>query len=219
MTNINTKGFDSYQSQEYNKKQILMEELKKAGINSQALWIIEGDNGRADFRLIMQGVTSNFEVVRDYHNNVRVRAYPYKYYSNVDSYKRGAIHKDVYTSNNMRVITLKKLEEKIREELEYHAQCDKVQNETAGKVANFLKKLEESKEIVKYYRNYDKTKITGGYIEKNGITYNFEINDNGYISENVKTHFTGSKSLDIFQALSNNSYKFDDFVTSDDLPM
>jgi hypothetical protein len=216
---INKKNFDSYMTQEYNKKEALQAELIASGVPAFNLCIIEGDNGRADYRLILDNGGEQFEVRRDYHNNIHVVLREYKHYSNVDSYKRGEIYKAVYKSNNMKSITLKKLETKIAEELAYHAQCEKVQNETAGKVTAFMKKLEESGEEVKYYKNYDKTRITGGYIEKNGITYNFEINDNGYISENVKTHFTGSKSLNIFKALANNTYKFDDFVTAEDLPM
>lgn len=216
---INTKTFDDYQQREYNAKQFLMEELKKAGIPSQNMHITEGDNGRADFRLVLQGETMNFNVYRDYNNNVHVLAYPYRYNNNVDSYTRSQIYKDIFKSNNMRVITLKKLQEKMREVEAYEKAMTAKNDENTNKVAVFLKKLEESGEIVKYYRNYDKTKITGGYIEKNGIVYNFEINDTGYISENVKTHFTGSKSLDIFKALSDNKYRTVDFLTSEDLPL
>lgn len=200
---INTKKFDTYQMQEYNKAQALMDELKKAGIESQRLWIEQGDDSRADFRLILQDKEYNFRVNRDYHGNVNMHIYPYKYYS-IDSYDRAKIAKEVYTSKNMKVITLKKLSEKIAEEVAYHEKMQALENDSKNAVQKFLDELSASGEEVVYHKNYEKTRITGGYITKNGLQYSFEISDSGYISQKISLHYDVKTTLETFKKLSDN---------------
>jgi hypothetical protein len=211
---INTKKFDDYQMKEYNNKQDLMADLKKAGVSSQSLWIEEGDNGRADFRVIMNTEKAQMLVNRDYHGHVSVSVYPYRRYDRVDSYKAGEIRKAVYTSNNMKAITSKKLAEKIAEEILFHEKMDALNNANADKVAQFLAMLEASGEVIRYtYRDYytDAPKqINGGYIERNGLEYSFEIGDGGYISQKIRTDYRANTTLETFQALADNKYQHND---------
>ena len=211
---INIKTFDEYQTREYKAKQDLMAELKSAGVASQSLWIEEADNGRADFRLIMQTEKHNMLVNRDYRGIATVSIYPYKRYDRVDYHKAGEIRKEVYISNNMRVITNKKLAEKIAEEILYHEKLEALNNENADKVAQFLAMMEASGEVIRYsfkhYNEEEPKQITGGHIDRNGLEYSFEIADNGYISQKIRTDYRANTTLETFQALADNKYQHND---------
>ena len=211
---INTKKFDSYQLEEYNKKQNLMAELKSlANVPSQSLWIEQGDNGRGDFRLIMQGEKYNFLINRDYNKNVTVSIYPYQRYARVDYHKAGEVRKSIMLSNNMKIITVKKLAEKIAEEIKLHEKLTDLDRDNADKVAEFLGNIKASGEVVRYSYKYQESgdttpkQITGGYIERNGLEYSFEISDSGYISQKIRTNYRASTTLETFKNLADNKYQ------------
>lgn len=191
-----------------------MADLKKAGVSSQDLWIEEGDNGRADFRVIMNTEKAQMLVNRDYRGLVSVSVYPYRRYEKVDHYKAGEIRKAVYTSNNMKAITSKKLAEKIAEEVLYHEKMEALNNENADKVAQFLAMLEASGEVIRYsfkhYNEEEPKEITGGYITRNGLEYSFEIGEGGYISQKIRTDYRANTTLETFKALADNKYQYND---------
>lgn len=207
---IDTKNFDTYQLEQYNAKQTLMLELKKVGVESRNLWIVEGDNGRADFRLILQGENRQYEVSRDYKGIVTIHSTPYMRFDRVDNYKASELRKAIYLSQNMKVITLKKLNEKIAEEELYILRMTELNNENENKVADFLKAIKASGEKVTYtYSDYytdTPKKINGGYIERNGLSYHFEISDSGYISQKITTDYRDTTSLEVFKKLADNKY-------------
>jgi len=198
--NIKTIDFDEYQLRELQNAITLAEEVNALDYNVE---ILQGDNSQSDFNVIIEG---KYQIRKaSYTGHVRVSEYPYSYNSELSSYTKAELYRK-YKLDNMKVLTKKKLQQRLdnvdMEQAELKAESIKV----IDKKAEFLESVKHLP-IVYSYKDYDKKdEITGGSLVKNGIEFEFSFSQDGYISKKVTIHYTVNHNLDDFLKLSDNKY-------------
>ena len=168
--------------------------------------VIKGEN-MSDFSVVFTAKNKTFTITQDWKGYCYVYLYPHKIYNNVSSYKQQEL-RERDTTKKMKVITKKKLDAKIDIEIAYNDAMEKINKETADNVAKFLAEIKKKYPLVKYLRNYEGDKITGGWIVKNGIEYSFEISNDGYISQKIRlenSYFEDYQKA--FNQLSDNKFR------------
>lgn len=124
---------NNYETEQKERADSLANEIKTK-TSFQDVKVIKGDNGYMDFRVILKYDGIDFDVRKDHRDNILVCRIPYIYYLNISNYKQREARKEIYTSQNMKVITEKKLLEKINEEVIFSNKMEKLQKEnTANK--------------------------------------------------------------------------------------
>ena len=208
--------FDDTEKEYYSRALNLSSELSNNHIKNE---ILRGE--RLSFLIITEQNGNTYQISRQWKGEISISKYPYIRYEKVSRETERAIRESIYKSKKMKVITNKKIMEKIAEEQTFHEEMKKANEEKAEKVNKFIKKILSSGEPFKlgYKREYytdeqgqyelkDTEEIQHGYLERNGITYSFEISNEGYISESITlSHRYHDNNLQTFQALSDNKYK------------
>ena len=110
---------NDYEKEYKNKAERLANEIKTK-TSFQDIKVIKGDNGLSDYRIILRYSDMDLQINNNWKDNISLSIYPYKFYNGISSYKQSEIRKEFFVSNNMKVITEKKLLEKIVEEIQYH---------------------------------------------------------------------------------------------------
>lgn len=218
-TTIDVTTLEGVAVEYYNKALKLAEELQAVGYDN--LEILKGEDSWCSYNLFLTVDGATFMVSRNYKKAVSLSLSPYRYYSNVSSSKRSEIYKNTFISNNINVITKKKLDNAIKEELQYHECMATLNDESLDKIQHFLSKIKalESEYTVNYNWNYgdfkssetherEKTNISGGYITKHGIQYYFSIDySSGYITEKLALDLISDNKIEDFKNLANNNYR------------
>lgn len=215
MNKINKKTLNEYQLRDCEQAETLQKELVTLGFMASR---VEMDNDQ-NFEVIFFDGTHEYKITRAKYrdNELSVQRMPYNHYSEVSHTVRGEVYKATHKSNRVLVSTQKKVQTLIDEENEYSEAMEAKQKEAQAKIAAFLQELVTLDVEVKYHHemNYSnasdnqptKGKITGGYIERNGIEFSFELGQDGYISKKIRVSYQSETSLAVFMALSDNKYK------------
>lgn len=211
MTKINRKALDATQLQYLALAEELQENLISCGF--MATRIEKAPDDRCTFHVIFFDGTYDYRIYRDYRGNVNVVRHEYKNYPNVSSSTRGEVWKRQKDTGNVKVITAKKIQAKIDAENAYHAEMQTLDAAAIDKAAAFIAEvqaLEEQGVTVKWQheRTHDDTqgKVSGGYIERGGLEYSFEISQDGYISKEMRVSYVPETTLEVFMQLSDNKY-------------
>lgn len=169
--------------------------------------VYKGTNGRTDWRVSFQDKMGNtFEVNRDWKGYVHVNLVPHKYYKYVSNEAQHQAAKNIYTSQKMKAITLRKLAEKMEEARAFRQVCEDLNAKAADIRTEFLAKFKGMD--VQYRYDTDEPKnIIGGTIIRGGLSYEFSIHKDGYISEHINVHYDVDKNLDTFMKMSANKLK------------
>ena len=195
----NKKKLDTIELEYLTKAETLQAELIASGF--MASRVHKGED-RTDFHVVFFDGTHDYLIKRDYQNNVYVTRKDYGNYQNVSSSTRGEIYAK-YKGDNMKVITAKKLQNKIDAENSYHAEMEAKEAEAVKKVSDFLATLDGLG--FKYSKN-DSGAVNAGEIVKGGIEYAFTVHQDGYISQKISIYYAVNNTLEDFKKLSDNKY-------------
>ena len=173
---------NEYKQREKDNKQILADEFIKLGYKAE---LVADKNNAGDFDIVLN---NSYRIQKtDYTKIIDIFEYPYKRYDNVSSYKQAEIRKETETSNNMKVLSKKKIDEKLAEINNYVSKMEMLELEYSRKIADFLfVELKNAKDKL----GKDTKIIIGkdnksGYIEKNGLMYEYQVCENGYIEQKI----------------------------------
>lgn len=220
-TTINTSEFkNTYSIGYYNEAMRLAEQLEFVGYNDIEVLLIEECS---NFQIVLTVDGNKFRVSRDYDKNILISLLPYNNFGNVSMEKRKEVYNNTFVSNKIKVVTKKKIDNYIIETLAFNEKMQQLNNESLEKIKNYLatiKQLENEYNVSYNWNGYTeynnvtdthdriRTTISGGYITKNGIQFNFEIDYNtGYISEKVILEYSYNENkIDMFKKLSDNKY-------------
>lgn len=192
---INTKELNEYQLENYNKELAFSNEIKEYGYNTEV--IINDSNP-------LTLIDSKYYIRKQYQGEYTVALYPYPSYPHVSHYTQRDIRK-LDTSNKVKTLTKKKIDQLIAIENDYHAQMAKLEEEYTQKHIDFLQSIKNLP--VTYTKDYNNN-INGGEITKNGIEFTFLLNQDGYIQKDIKIHYNYkvNNDIDTFLKLSDNKY-------------
>ena len=220
-TTIDTTKFENtYSIGYYNNVMDLAAQFEKVGYTDLEVFLIEECS---NFQIVLTVDSDKFRVSRDYDKNISISLLPYNNFGNVSMSVRSEVYKSIFTSNKIKVITKKKIDNYIQETLAFNEKMQQLNNESLEKIKNYLATIKqlENEYNVSYnwngYTEYNKvtdthdrirTTVSGGYITKNGIQFNFEIDYNtGYINEKVTLEYSYSEDkINMFKKLSDNKY-------------
>lgn len=174
--------------------------------------VIKGED-RTDFHVKMAAGDTFLRVRKDYNGYIDIARYDYPRYAKLSQ----RTVSDVYAknvTNNMKVPTLKKVVDKINAITRTHDELERLQKYAIEKHRMFLCDIEALKLPVVYSYNYtindehkrENTDIKGGHIIKNGIQYEFELCEDGYVSQKVALHYSVSNTMQDFVLLADNKY-------------
>lgn len=179
--------------------------------------VVKGED-RTDFHVKMTVADEFFRVSKDYNGNIQIALYTYEHYKKISSSTRHEVYKK-YTTNNMKVPTLKKVVEKVNACTRERDELRALERNAKEKQRMFICDIEALKLPVQYEYNSEyytdkngnytqqKTDIKAGTIEKNGVQYSFEFCDDGYISQKVSLHYSVPNTMAAFVSLSENKYQ------------
>jgi len=189
---------NTWQQEEKTKAETLKNEFVKLGFNAE---VIQSDD---DSFVIIDG---KYRVMKDYTGHINFFKYPFKKYNNIDSYKKNQIvEKFTANLNKMKVLSVKKVNERLRAIDGYILELEQLEHEYSLNIDNFIKSVQNEKNLIWHY-DYDKIKKIGGKIERNGLTFSFSFDTNGYIKQNIEIHYSTDENLDTFKKLSDNKYQ------------
>lgn len=194
------KTKDSYQLEQFALAEKLVKELEPFALDVK---IVEGDDSRADYRVIMAINGIEYRVRRDYRGYVTVSRLPYTYYSHqeVSSSRYHEISEKHYTGiTNMKVITAKQLEKYVTAEDAIYKEVLELEAQSKAKKQEFLDSIKGFD--VRFWG----TNKEEGEIVKNGIRLKFTLEANGYIYKRIEIDSSVDNNLESFKALSNNKY-------------
>jgi len=160
--------------------------------------VVKGED-RCTFHVYLSTGGQVYRVNKDYRGNITVNRKDWGIYQGISSHKRAEVYK-LDTTQNMRVVTAKKLKAKIEAEEAYHAEMARLEKENARKIADFRASVEDLG--LEWCRDN-----TEGRVIKNGIEYKAVIHDDGYISEKVSIYYSVDNTADRFRQISDNKYK------------
>lgn len=128
-----------------------------------------------------------------YRKKYNIFAHFERMYPNVDHYQRREIQEKKISPKNIGALTTKKINEWIKYYEEINEELKVKNNINADKIQQFMNRLIELTIPVQWYKNGK-----AGYIDnkEKGLTYSFEILENGYIKEDIR--ITKSCNLDTF---------------------
>jgi len=198
--NIKTIDFDEYQLRELQNAVTLAEEVNTLDYNVE---ILQGDNSRADFIVIIDG---KYQIRKlSYTGYITVSEYPYSYNSELSSYTKAELYRK-YKLDNMKVMTKNKLKQRLENVDMEQAELKAESIKAIDKKAEFMESIKHLP-IVYSYKDYEKKDdIVGGSFVKNGIEFEFSFSEDGHISKKVSIHYTVNHNLDDFLKLSDNKY-------------
>jgi hypothetical protein len=104
---------------------------------------------------------------------------------------------------------------KVQAWIDYNRQIDEEQKIQSAKkqhaVSEFLREFKQAGGIARQkvhdWENANTTGTWDGRLEKNGVLFEFSIDDSGYISKKLSLHYSVNHNLANFKALANNQYK------------
>lgn len=200
---IDKTKLDSTQLDYLSQAEKLQAELIEQGF--MASRIEKGEN-RCDFKVIFFDGVNDYEIRRDYQQNIHVNRVKWGNYSHVSSSERGDLYRK-YNSNNMKVLSARKLQQKIDLENAYHNEMQEKENKAVEKQREFLESI---KNLPFNYSREDyndpKSEIKSGFCVQNGIEFSFELSQDGYISKKISIHYNVDNSIESFLKLSDNKY-------------
>lgn len=220
-TTIDTTKFENqYSIGYYNSAMDLAGQFEAVGYTDLEVILIEECR---NFQIVLTVDGNKFRVSRDYDKNISISLLPYNNFGNVSMEKRKEVYNNTFVSNKIKVITKKKIDNYIQETLAFNEKMQQLNNESLEKIKNYLatiKQLENEYNVSYNWNGYTeynnvtdthdriRTTVSGGYITKNGIQFNFEIDYNtGYISEKVTLEYSYNENkIDMFKKLSDNKY-------------
>lgn len=202
---FNKTKIDQVQLEYLVKAEKLQAELIKNGFLASR---IEKGEDRTDFKVIFFDGEHDYIVRRDYNDNISIVRSDWPRYKHVSTSRNNEVYKNIHKSNNVKVITQKKLQTLLDEVKEYHGILEQLNEEIKNKNQAFLETLE--KLPVEYHReDYQnpKSDIKSGEIIQNGIIYEFEIFQDGYISQKISIDYRVNPTIENFLKLSDNNLK------------
>lgn len=123
-------------------------------------------------------------------------------FKNLSHYQISNIREKFTEPRGVGVLNKKKVADWIKHEQDVYLALKEEDEKLNDKVGSFIKKIENEKKL-KWHFYDDKNQVYRGSILKNGIEYNFSI-ENGYITEKVSINYEVSNSLESFKILSDN---------------
>jgi len=200
---------NEYQQRDYDNMVMLAQELS-AYYPSK---VVADDDHHI---IVMTRGDKAYQVRKDYRGIIDAWEYPHTHYEHVSNSTAHEIRKK-YPTQNMRVLSQKKIDAKLDAVDAYHAEMREKESEATDKTASFIREIEASglpvqwehetsTDWVNNERVVTKGKRTGGRIIKNGIEFSFSFSHDGYISKDMEIHYSVTDTLENFIALSNNQY-------------
>lgn len=159
--------------------------------------VVKGED-RCDFSVILKHGGQAYRVNKGYDGNITIHRQDWGQYPNVSSQVRGEIY-TAHKLGNMKVLTAKKIQERVDAEEAYHADMAKAEAEHAAKVSEFMKTL------VGLPVRYSEDKKRGD-ITTNGIRFSFEILQSGYIHKELRLDYGVDANALNFTKLAANHY-------------
>lgn len=196
-------NYDSIQQEYLQKAKELQNELIFQGFLGTR---IEKGEDRCSFKVIYFDGVRDYLITRDYKNNISVSRLEYARYNNVSSHERAQVYAK-YKGQNMKVITPKKLQAKIDAENAIHQELEDLEKRAVDKSNAFIeemRKLEKQGYDVKF--SIQDEMVKGGRVEKNGIIFDFDISQDGYISKRIKIDYKVDSTIESFIKLSDNKF-------------
>lgn len=185
---------------EYNN---LETELNALGVYS---WLSTYDSDRDQFNCftIIDGVTVNFSP-KNYQKRYGVFIYENKPYIKWEDTKK--IREKLEKPNEIGILHINKVKAWVNYVLEINHQEWELSKEKQARVKAFLS---EFKNAGGQYNEPSSGYNSGGYsgrIEKNGLEYSFEIDDTGYIKQDIRVSYLETRhKLDAFLKLADNKF-------------
>lgn len=200
---------NEYQKRDYDAMQLFARELS-AFYPAQ---VIPHDDHHI---IVMTRNGKQYQVRKGWKGEIDVFEYPYMAYPRVSHSTRGEIVKE-HKTQNMRVLSQKKLDAKMDAIDTIHATLTAKEEAATDKRADFLKALDACGVPVTYHHDTRtdfkdgeritiKGEITGGYMVRNGIEFTFSFSQDGYISQKVEVHYSANNNIHTFLKLSDNKY-------------
>ena len=194
---------NEYQKRDFDAQQLIADQFIKLGYTAK---LIEQQNEKNRFDIV---INEKYQVSKDYNQNINLWEYPYKTHSNISSYKRAEIYKKHFVSNKMKVINKSKIDAKLKEIDAFNNELNETQAKYENRNILFLtrdlpqaiKQLGKKAEIITGNDN------KSGYITKNGLMYEYCIQQDGYIKQDITLRYyndNNTSTLDAFIKLSDN---------------
>jgi hypothetical protein len=162
---------------------------------------IEKGENLTDYNAVFFDGESDYIIRRDHHNEVIVSDFKYRQYENVSNHTSSGIYKK-YHNGSFKVITAKKIQDKIDSLKIIHKELLELEAVSTKKIADFMESL---KGLEVYYSKDYNGVVKGGHMDINGISYRFEIGDNGYVGQDISISYSVDKTLENFLRLASNS--------------
>jgi hypothetical protein len=204
---------NEYQTRDFNQAQAIAAAVNAVYPASRGVAAAtHATNTDSDFwaRCILKTANGNqYLIHKDYHGHFTVSRYPYATYPHVSSEKQRDTRNAIETSNNIGVLTEKKLQTKIDEEDATAKALEALEADCLAKHEAFRKELIASGFLIKWHTYNDDT-MTRGTITCNGLHFEFEMMKDGYISKKIDLHYSVDNTLEAFAALADNKYNHND---------
>ncbi len=162
---------------------------------------IEKGENRTEFHVLLAVNDKIYVIAKDYRGVITVQRKDYVHYKNVSSHDRSEMYK-LDTTQKMKVMTGKKIQAKIDAEEAYNEGMARIEQERTDKIAEFLQ------DVNALGLNYQSEDKKHGRAVKNGILYEYDIDESGHISQKVAlSRGYYEDYIDTFLKLSENKYK------------
>lgn len=124
----------------------------------------------------------------------------------VKFYTQKEVEEKLEKPKNIRVLTNNKIKAQVGFLTEVYNQLVFLSNERVLKIEAFKKEIESltGEKTISKIEPYNLT--FSGSIVKNGIQFNFQVYDEGYISKKIEIYYKVGNNIEDFEKLSNNEW-------------
>jgi len=202
----------TYQEEKKRNAEMFADEMKPF---FDAIKVVQQRNDISEWDAIATKNGKDYRIFRQWEKNIalyKVEEWGKRPFDALSSYRTSDIAKK-YEGKNFKVPSQKKIDDEIAKVEAIFAECT-AENEKAKKAhADFLAKIKS--EPVKYDYDYENewnekegrfirhdTTIKGGEILKKPFIFEFSLEENGYIRQTLKLHYSTDNDLETFQKLT-----------------
>ena len=199
---------NEYQQREYDNKVKLLNELNGMGYQFK---LIENKEEPARSEIVLKGLIPVYVNYHDYqkkysfflrHNLLYVR------YDSENRIKEELAAKGITEPQNVGVLTANKIKAWVEYLIKVYEEIHIIHTQRVAEVTAFLAEVKAQGASI----SDDKSEFSSGYgcytgeIVRNGLEFKFKVQDEGYISKEIKVHYSVGNSLGNFLALAENKY-------------
>ena len=151
---------------------------------------------RTDWRTKFQANGNWYTLRKTYKDEYVVSPLEYAPRNHVSASVYSDVCKAICTSNNIFKPTKAKIDAKVKELEAISVKLAELEAIAEAKVSAFLKEIAPLNPVMAQDGK-------SGYIVKNGLEFEFSINQDGYISKKISVHYTVPNTLEAFKELTN----------------